>query len=153
MYLFLVCCETLSLKRPCSGSKVRQFWRQFHWGGGEGLWWLKYFYFSFAFFNFIVLQITQYNIYVLYALINVIFMKKNYSLQNLPPPPLFPNSLWRMRGGRMTHRLSSTHNDTASLSDCGTLNFRRKKVICLLSNEGNIYSQIWKHGKIDNTLD
>ena len=40
------------------------------------------------------------------------------------------------------HRLSGTGIDTASLSDYRTLNFRRKKVICLLSNEGNIYSQI-----------
>ena len=71
-------------------AKYRSFGANSTEEGGEGLWWLKYFYFSFAFFNFIVLQITQYNIYVLYALINVIFMKKNYSLQNLPPPPTLP---------------------------------------------------------------
>ena len=34
MYLSLECCETLSLKRPCSGCKVRQFWCKFLWWGG-----------------------------------------------------------------------------------------------------------------------
>ena len=38
--------------------------------------------FSIYFFKFRLLQITLYSIYVLYALNNVILMKKKYSLQN-----------------------------------------------------------------------
>ena len=56
------------------------------WGGGFVM--IELLYFSFEFFNFKVLQITLYSIYVLYALINVILMKKKIVYRTNPPPTL-----------------------------------------------------------------
>ena len=99
MYLSLECCETLSLKRPCSGCKVRQFWRKFLWWGG-GILKIELLLFSITFFKFRLLQITLYSIYVLYTLFNVtvVWWRKKLVYRTTTPPLKRQCSGWRTYG-------------------------------------------------------